>query len=155
MKSIICFTDWTIKIFSFQAGQSCRSALKLGGAAAPPYRRREEFRPASFVTSLHRNALSLNPAASLCGLLACAAAFFFAFATPSLDAAAGRDPGAAPSFVTGGAAPSADIPRLEKRDGMTKLIVDGRPFICVAGELANSSSTDVETMKPPGRASRR
>ena len=36
---------------------------------------------------------------------------------------------------------------LEKRDGMTKLIVDGRPFICVAGELANSSSTDVETMK--------
>jgi hypothetical protein len=40
-----------------------------------------------------------------------------------------------------------DIPHLEKRDGMTKLIVDGRPFICVAGELANSSSSDVETMK--------
>ena len=42
---------------------------------------------------------------------------------------------------------SADIPLLEKRDGMTKLIVDGRPFICVAGELANSSSTDTEAMK--------
>ena len=44
------------------------------------------------------------------------------------------------------AAPT-DMPHLEKRDGMTKLIVDGRPFICVAGELANSSSSDVETMK--------
>ncbi len=41
----------------------------------------------------------------------------------------------------------ADIPHLEKRDGITKLIVDGRPFICVAGELANSSSTDTEAMK--------
>ena len=42
---------------------------------------------------------------------------------------------------------SADIPHMEKRDGMTKLIVNGRPFICVAGELANSSSTDAEAMK--------
>ncbi len=42
---------------------------------------------------------------------------------------------------------SADAPHLEKRDGITKLIVDGRPFICVAGELANSSSTDTEAMK--------
>ena len=58
-----------------------------------------------------------------------------------------QSPPAAPAFVSGGAKPSADIPHLEKRDGMTKLIVDGRPFICVAGELANSSSTDVETMK--------
>ena len=39
------------------------------------------------------------------------------------------------------------IPHLEKRDGMTKLIVDDRPFICVAGELANSSASDRETMK--------
>src|SRR4051794_36889352 len=43
--------------------------------------------------------------------------------------------------------PVTDAPHLEKRDGMTKLIVDGRPFICVAGELANSSSSDRETMK--------
>ncbi|MGD0411483.1 MAG: DUF5597 domain-containing protein [Verrucomicrobiota bacterium] len=50
-------------------------------------------------------------------------------------------------FISGSANAAGDIPRLEKRDGMTKLIVDGRPFICVAGELANSSSTDVETMK--------
>ncbi|MBN1973293.1 MAG: beta-galactosidase [Sedimentisphaerales bacterium] len=39
------------------------------------------------------------------------------------------------------------IPHMEKRDGMTKLIVDGRPFICVAGEVANTSSTDVKSMQ--------
>jgi hypothetical protein len=32
------------------AGQSCRSALNLGGAAAPPYRRCEEFCLAPFKT---------------------------------------------------------------------------------------------------------
>ena len=50
-------------------------------------------------------------------------------------------------FNSASANESTEIPHLEKRDGMTKLIVDGRPFICVAGELANSSSSDVETMK--------
>ena len=50
-------------------------------------------------------------------------------------------------FISGFAQTSTSIPHLEKRDGMTKLIVDGKPFICVAGELANSSSTDIETMK--------
>jgi hypothetical protein len=39
------------------------------------------------------------------------------------------------------------MPHLEKRDGMTKLIVDGRPFICVAGEVANTSSSDVKAMQ--------
>jgi hypothetical protein len=73
----------------------------------------------------------------LCCLLACAIGFIFA-----TGAAIPRAP--APQ---GQAAARADMPHLEKRDGMTKLIVDGRPFICVAGELANSSSTDVETMK--------
>jgi hypothetical protein len=50
-------------------------------------------------------------------------------------------------FISASTGMSADMPHLEKRDGMTKLIVDGRPFICVAGELANSSSTDIEAMK--------
>ncbi len=59
-----------------------------------------------------------------CWLLACATALLSACATAPLD-----------------------IPHLEQRDGMTKLIVDGRPFICVGGELANSSSSDVQTMK--------
>ena len=40
-----------------------------------------------------------------------------------------------------------DIPHLEKRDGMTKLIVDGHPFICIAGELSNTASSDRETTK--------
>jgi hypothetical protein len=42
---------------------------------------------------------------------------------------------------------SNEIPHLEKRDGMTKLIVDGRPFICVAGELTNTASSDQEGTK--------
>ena len=66
----------------------------------------------------------MKPTTLLCQLLACAIWFNSASANES-----------------------AEIPHLEKRDGMTKLIVDGRPFICVAGELANSSSSDVETMK--------
>jgi hypothetical protein len=42
---------------------------------------------------------------------------------------------------------ASNIPHLEKRDGVTKLIVDGRPFICVAGELSNTASSDRETTK--------
>jgi hypothetical protein len=37
-------------------------------------------------------------------------------------------------------------PHLEKLDGTTKLIVDGSPFICVAGEVHNSSSSDRQWM---------
>ncbi|HPI69249.1 MAG TPA: beta-galactosidase [Bacteroidales bacterium] len=40
-----------------------------------------------------------------------------------------------------------DIPRLQDRDGMKKLIVDGRPFICVGGEVSNTASSDSVTMK--------
>ena len=40
-----------------------------------------------------------------------------------------------------------DIPHLEKRDGMTKLVVDGRPFICVAGEVSNTLSSDMKSMQ--------
>jgi hypothetical protein len=42
---------------------------------------------------------------------------------------------------------NTDIPHLETRDGMTKLIVDGQPFICIAGELANTTSSDADAMK--------
>lgn len=42
---------------------------------------------------------------------------------------------------------ATDIPRLEERDGMKKLIVDGQPFICVAGEVSNTASSDSVTMK--------
>jgi hypothetical protein len=96
------------------------------------------------ITSLCQKALPIMTAA----LPACAAVFLSGCAHRPMHAArAGQSPPAPPAFVSGGANPSAAIPHLEKRDGMTKLIVDGRPFICVAGELANSSSTDFETMK--------
>jgi hypothetical protein len=55
--------------------------------------------------------------------------------------------GCANAFPNSDSSVNPDIPHLEKRDGMTKLIVDGRPFICLAGELANSSSSDAEAMK--------
>lgn len=42
---------------------------------------------------------------------------------------------------------ATDMPHLEKRDGMTKFIVDDRPFICIAGELSNTASTDPESTK--------
>jgi hypothetical protein len=40
------------------------------------------------------------------------------------------------------------IPHLEKRGGVTQLIVDGKPFLMLAGELRNSSSSSLEYMKP-------
>jgi Domain of unknown function (DUF5597)/Glycosyl hydrolases family 35 len=39
-------------------------------------------------------------------------------------------------------------PHLEKRGAATQLIVDGKPFVMLSGELHNSSSSDLEYMKP-------
>jgi beta-galactosidase GanA len=39
------------------------------------------------------------------------------------------------------------IPRLEKRGDVTQLIVDGKPYLALAGELHNSSSSSTEYMK--------
>jgi hypothetical protein len=63
--------------------------------------------------------------AHACGILACVLALASARAQSTISA----------------------IPHLEKRDGMTKLIVEGRPFICVAGELTNTASSDREGTK--------
>jgi len=45
--------------------------------------------------------------------------------------------------------PSADpgIPRLEKRGAATQLIVDGKPFLVLSGELSNTISSNLEYMK--------
>ena len=43
---------------------------------------------------------------------------------------------------------AAPIPHLEKRGTATQLIVDGKPFLVLAGELTNNSATSVEYMKP-------
>jgi beta-galactosidase GanA len=39
-------------------------------------------------------------------------------------------------------------PHLEKRGAATQLIVDGKPFLMLAGELSNSASSSLEHMKP-------
>jgi len=53
--------------------------------------------------------------------------------------------------VTGGPDPALsdpNIPHLQKRGTATQLIVDGKPFLALAGELLNNSATSVEHMKP-------
>lgn len=42
----------------------------------------------------------------------------------------------------------AGLPHLEKRGGATQLVVDGKPFLVLGGELHNSSSSSIEYMKP-------
>jgi beta-galactosidase GanA len=44
-------------------------------------------------------------------------------------------------------AQDASLPHLEKRGSATQLIVDGKPFLMLAGELHNSSSSSLEYMK--------
>jgi hypothetical protein len=43
---------------------------------------------------------------------------------------------------------SSEIPHLRKQGTATQLIVDGQPFLVLAGELTNNSATSVEYMKP-------
>jgi hypothetical protein len=45
-------------------------------------------------------------------------------------------------------AASADIPHLEKHGAATQLIVDGKPFLMLAAELHNSSSSSLDYMRP-------
>jgi hypothetical protein len=46
------------------------------------------------------------------------------------------------------AQPAGQAPHLEKRGAATQLIVDGKPFLMLSGELHNSSSSSLEYMKP-------
>jgi hypothetical protein len=48
--------------------------------------------------------------------------------------------------TSGGA--SAAIPHLQKQGTATQLIVDGKPFLMLAGELRNSSGSSLEYLKP-------
>jgi beta-galactosidase GanA len=45
-------------------------------------------------------------------------------------------------------AQATSAPHLEKRGAATQLIVDGKPFLMLSGELHNSSSSNLEYMKP-------
>jgi beta-galactosidase GanA len=51
-------------------------------------------------------------------------------------------------------AQTSSMPHLEKRGAATQLIVDGKPFLILGGELHNSSSSSLDYMKPiwPGLA---
>ena len=43
---------------------------------------------------------------------------------------------------------ASEIPHLRKQGTATQLIVDGKPFLALAGELDNNNATSVEFMKP-------
>jgi len=43
---------------------------------------------------------------------------------------------------------ASDIPHLLKQGTVTQLIVHGKPFLALAGELLNNSATSLEYMKP-------
>jgi hypothetical protein len=43
---------------------------------------------------------------------------------------------------------SQELPRLQKQGTATQLIVDGKPFLMLAGELHNSSASSLEYLKP-------
>lgn len=44
--------------------------------------------------------------------------------------------------------PAPEIPHLRKQGTATQLIVDGKPFLALAGELHNSSSSSIDYMRP-------
>jgi hypothetical protein len=47
-----------------------------------------------------------------------------------------------------GQARDSGLPHLEKRGNATQLMVDGKPFLVLGGEVHNSSSSSIEYMKP-------
>jgi len=42
----------------------------------------------------------------------------------------------------------SNSPHLERRGDATQLIVDGKPYLVLGGELLNNSATSLEYMKP-------
>jgi len=43
---------------------------------------------------------------------------------------------------------ASGIPRLQKQGAATQLIVDGKPFLALSGELGNNTATSIENMQP-------
>ena len=52
------------------------------------------------------------------------------------------------AYAQSGTGTSAAIPHLQKQGTATQLIVDGKPFLMLAGELRNSTTSSLEFMKP-------
>jgi len=76
--------------------------------------------------------LTMKPQLLFCCTLVC-----------SLASAASQDTSSPVSFAS-----ALDIPHLRKQGTATQLIVDGKPFLALAGELANNSATSLDYMKP-------
>jgi hypothetical protein len=55
---------------------------------------------------------------------------------------------AAAVLHAGPARADAPVPRLARQGTATQLLVDGKPFLVLGGELGNSSASDAEYMKP-------
>ena len=55
---------------------------------------------------------------------------------------------AALASVSAAAAADDSVPHLRKQGAAAQLVVDGRPFLIIGGELHNSSSSNLEYMKP-------
>jgi hypothetical protein len=50
--------------------------------------------------------------------------------------------------LQGNAQTASDLPRLQKQGTATQLIVDGKPFLALTGELGNNTATSTENMQP-------
>jgi hypothetical protein len=50
--------------------------------------------------------------------------------------------------ISAGAQTDNDVPHLRKQDTATQLIVDGKPFLAIAGELTNNAATSLPMMEP-------
>ena len=42
----------------------------------------------------------------------------------------------------------SSIPHLQKQGAATQLVVDGKPFLALTGELGNNTATSIENMQP-------
>ena len=71
--------------------------------------------------------------------------FFFLFLLTSASFCQTASSGASKAISTGPS--SLEIPHLRKARTMTQLMVDGKPFLALAGELNNDSSSSIEYMK--------
>jgi beta-galactosidase GanA len=74
----------------------------------------------------------------------------FAFAAAANAQAPTAAPGAQPPAAAPSAKPPAavPIPHLEKKGAVTHLIVDGKPWLALAGELTNNAASTAENVRP-------
>jgi hypothetical protein len=54
----------------------------------------------------------------------------------------------APAAASAQTQPVPAIPHLEQRGVATQLIVDGKPYLILGGEVANTASSNLDSMKP-------